>query len=120
MCTPDHVVPGTDPRIARTKTDRLLHQRDRFLQWAGPESAMAEAGYCTDRITIVCNHRLVFGNGFLVSALCTKYLAFGKVHERAVRSCRKGLRNKLIGAVNVGSARAGHLVEDTEYVHIRQ
>ena len=81
---------------------------------------MAEAGYCTDRVTIVRNHRLVFGNGFLVSALCAEYLAFGKVHERAARSCGKGLRNKLIGAVNVGSARVGHLVEDTECVHIRQ
>ena len=78
--------------------DRLLHQRDCFLWRPGREFTMSEGSYCKDRVTIVRDHRLVFGNGFLVSALRTEYLAFGKVHEWAAGRFSKGLCGQIVDA----------------------
>src|SRR5438876_1963150 len=81
---------------------------------------MAEGSYCKYRVRIERDHRLVFGNRFLISALHAEYLTFGEVHERVSVPCGQGLRDQLLGAGNVDSALIGHLVEDAERVHICQ
>jgi len=70
--------------------------------------------------TIEREHRLVFGDGFGVSALSAQHLAFGVMRKRAAGRCRQGLSGEPFRTGDVGCGRVGHIIEDAGRKRVRQ
>src|SRR5919108_1826140 len=91
MHIPDLFVPHPELGITGAEPDGSLYERDRLLDRADVELALAESEEGVNIVAIVRERRLVFRNGLRVSALRTQQVGLGDMRDRAARRCRQGL-----------------------------
>src|SRR5262249_26186302 len=83
MRDPNPDIPVDDVGIAGTEADSLLRERDRLVYRTRHDLANAKTGECAKRVAVEREHRLVFGNGFLVSPVQTQQIALRVVRDWA-------------------------------------
>src|SRR6516162_5224087 len=111
MHSPYPVITIVDSGIAGAESDGLLKEWDHLLYRPGVELAPGELRYCGDRVGIECEHRPVFGNSLLGSALRAQNLAFGVMRKRAAGSSHQSLSDQRLRACHVGGGRVGQIIE---------
>ena len=117
---PDPAVKQADLGIAGTEPDGLLLGRDKLLDRPGHELAPAEMGVCVGPVAVKRDHRLVFGNGLVISVLRAQHLGFGEMRGRAAGRGGQGSLGQVFRAHNICRGRVGHRIEDTGRERDRQ
>src|ERR1700761_7528019 len=82
---PDLFVPDPEFGITGTEPDGSLYERDRLLDRVGVELALTESEVSVNIVATVRERRLVFRDGFRISALGTQQMGFGDMRQRAAK-----------------------------------